>query len=820
MNRLSTMLRRGHVPDERLSELAGSARSNATPREQAHLDGCAECRSLLGGFSRADAVLAGPWVDRAVGDAAEVGSVATPGGPVRLHRVVPGRWGGGRAAGRWAVPLGVAALIIGLVATFGLLGLRASSVPGSSGAPSAGGTSASGSPGAVVSPSPTAARAAGTRVVARLPIGQFATFSWSPRDEILLVSDGAGSRLYDGDGNQISVFGPIEGWLDSAHLIGGDGFVSPIADGHVSGPTSNSRVVGSGHGAAAIVVAVPACTCDPIIDWYRDGKYVKAQQKATPYGWSPDGKYVLLGHMDASTVSSADDRWKGPVDVVDFATSRVVATIPGVRGAMAWNPSGTRLAAESDTALEILDIETGKIKTAASARLLGWADDDYVSVFRSGGSFAVVGATPTTPDVGAVVLGWSVPSSTGAQLIPDGEGMATRIATANAKTTLLDLSSAGLVARPDLAGNYPGTGLLHSPWSADGRMLALPSADGTSIALISVDPAAPGAVGSALPTPVGSPGALAESDSVVLPGPVGPPVFDSRRNAMWLLGGQDGGNLTIYRYDLTTASLTSSAVSGVIRDAARNRLAIAPDGRLWISAGSRIAIFDPHNNRTHLGGFSVADPDIQNDPLTGQPNAWVAGIAFDADGSALVARNWVKSLLRLNGSMSEIGRIQVSDGFPMTGDVVVAGGRVFVGVDPDSGLVIGVDASGSATLPSFKLTAAGLAAVGDKALIAGSPPAWFEPDGSSQLMIGPVLASADLVAGCPGGVSALYSRAAGEIQWRDADGRVSSQVLVPADKVPQIKTLAFDGSGRLWAVESAAGFYSLVRLAPPAAPLR
>ena len=286
-----------------------------------------------------------------------------------------------------------------------------------------------------------------------------------------------------------------------------------------------------------------------------------------------------------------------------------------------------------------------------------------------------------------------------------------------------------------------------------------------------------------------------------------------------MLGGQDGGNLTIYRYDLTTASLTSSAVSGVIRDAARNRLAIAPDGRLWISAVSRIAIFDPDNNRTQLGGFSVADPDIQNDPLTGQPNAWVAGIVFDADGSALVARNWVKSLLRLNGSMSQIGRIQVSDGFPMTGDVVVAGGRVFVGVDPDSGLVIGVDASGSATLPSFKLTATGLAAVGDKALVAGSPPTWFEPDGSSQSMIGPVLASADLVVGGPGGVSALYSRAAGEIQWRDADGRVSAQVLVPADRVPQIKTLAFDGSGRLWAVESAAGFHSLVRLVPPAAPL-
>jgi hypothetical protein len=164
--------------------------------------------------------------------------------------------------------------------------------------------------------------------------------------------------------------------------------------------------------------------------------------------------------------------------------------------------------------------------------------------------------------------------------------------------------------------------------------------------------------------------------------------------------------------------------------------------------------------------------------------------------------------------MSELGRIQVSDGFPMTGDIVVAGGRVFVGVDPDTGLVIGVDASGSATLPSFKFTATGVAAVGDKVLLAGPRPTWFTPDGSSQSMIGPVLASADLVVGGPGGISALYSRAAGEIQWRDAGGRVSAQVVVSADKVPQIKTLAFDGLGRLWAVESAAGSYSLVRLTP------
>ena len=815
MIRLSAMLGRGHLPDERLSELAGSAGRNATSHERVHLDDCAACRSLLGGFSRVDAVLTGPWVDRAVGRSTETRSVATAGGPVRLHRVMPERLGGGRVARRWAAPLGAGALVVGLVATFGLLGLRTGMVPAASGGPSAGGTRSAGPllTDGTASASPTPA---GTRVVARLPLGQFATFSWSPEDELLLVSDEAGSRLYDADGNVVSQFGPIEGWLDSTHLIGGDGFVAPIAAGHVGGPTSNSRVVANGHGSAAIVVAVPACTCDPIIDWYRDGHYVKAQEKASPFGWSPDGKYVLLGHMDAAASDPYQQNgWKGSVDVIDFASGQVRATVPSVRGAMAFNPSATRLAAESDKDLLIFDIATGKIKTVTGARLLGWGDDDHVDVLTTGGSLALVGATASTPDFGGVVTAWSVASSLGPKLVVDESGTATRIAAPDDKTTLLDLSSSGLVVVPNLEGGYQGTALRRSPWSADGRMLALASSDGTSIALISVDPAVPGAVGSALPTPISSPGTIVESDRIALPGPVPQLVSDAKRNALWFLGGATGEAMSIYRYDVATASLSSSTVPGLTRNETRDRLAIAPDGRLWISAGTMVAIYDPDKNPQQSGGFPMADPDIQADPQTGQPNPWIAGIAFDADGNALVARNWVKSLLRLNGSLSELDRIQISDGFPMTGDVVVAGGRVYVGADPQTGLVFGADLA-VAGRADKKFAATAMAAVGDRLLMAATPPSWVGPDGTPAAMVGPVLATADLVAGGPGGIAALYSRAAGEIQLRDASGKVSAQAAFPPGKAPEIVSLAFDPAGRLWGVESAPGGYTLARFSPGA----
>ena len=107
-----------------------------------------------------------------------------------------------------------------------------------------------------------------------------------------------GKRHLSRFGKQVSQFGQFEGWLDATHLISGDGHVTSIDEPYTGGPTSNSWVVGSGHGSAAIIVAVPGCTGDPLIDWYENGQYVKVGEKATPYGWSPDGKLVLLGHLD------------------------------------------------------------------------------------------------------------------------------------------------------------------------------------------------------------------------------------------------------------------------------------------------------------------------------------------------------------------------------------------------------------------------------------------------------------------------------------------------------------------------------------------
>jgi len=472
-DRLAAIGRRGHIPETRIYELSGSAPTPA-PSEQAHLDACARCRGLVEGHRRAEAVLSGEWTDRPLRSGTEPSGGIGRAGPVRVGRLSVVRPGGSRTARRGLATYGAVAILIGVVVGAGLLQRRGGGQP-----------AASGSPTATLATPATPVTPAGTGVVARLPIGQYGSVAWSPDGAHLLVSDDSGSHVYDRFGKLVSTFGPSEGWLDAGHLIGGDGYVADISTSHTSGPTSNSWVVANGHGSAAIIVAVPGCTGDPLIDWYKNGQYVKAGEKVTPFGWSPDGRLVLLGHMDCSAQDAEMNGWKGPVDIVDFATRRVLATAPAVRGAMAFNPSATRLAAESDGNLEIVDIATGQVHTVPGARLLGWSDDDYVYCLTAAGNLTELGATSELPPSNGIVAEWAITSSIGMMLDSDATGAAVRVIGRGGKVTL-DLSSAGLISERGQTSGYKVSSMQHSPWSPDGRMLALESSDGTSLVLISV----------------------------------------------------------------------------------------------------------------------------------------------------------------------------------------------------------------------------------------------------------------------------------------------------------------------------------------------
>jgi WD40 repeat protein len=372
----------------------------------------------------------------------------------------------------WAVLLGTVA-VIAVIAGAALLGLRGGGLPPAS---------------LAASPTIAIATPSGTGFVAKLPVDGLATFSWSPDGAHLLVAGGNQytSRVYDRFGALVSTYGSIEGWLDATHLIDGSGYVADIGTDHTGGPTANSWVVASGHGAAAIIVAVPACVGDPLIDWYRDGKYVKTRQQATPYGWSADGKLAVIGHFACSSEDALLHGWKGSVDVVDFATGKVIATLPDVRGEMAFSPDGADFAAQSDADLEIADLDTGDVQRIPGVRFLGWLDQE--SLYAAAGSqVEFVDLDPVGVDAAPNDL-WQAASPTGLHLQGDTTGAAVAILAADG-TKLLDLSSGGLVAE-----RYPATGdhvisaLQQQWWSPDGRMLALASADGRSVVMFSIDP--------------------------------------------------------------------------------------------------------------------------------------------------------------------------------------------------------------------------------------------------------------------------------------------------------------------------------------------
>lgn len=377
---------------------------------------------------------------------------------------------------RGKVALAVAAIVVAAVATAGLL------VFGGDGRPVPNGADGAGS--GPLTPS-------GTGVVARLPFDGFSAFSWAPDGAHLLISSQSSSRVYDRFGGLVSQFGRAEGWLDAGHLIADDGSVADIHRSQSSGPGSNSGVVANGYGSAAIIVARPGCVGDPIVDWYRDGKYVRTNEKVTPYGWSFDGQLVLKGHMDCSSADAQLHGWKGPVDVVDFATGRVDATAPAVRGEMAFSPDESMLAAQSDADLEIVELDGGSVETLPGIRFLGWLDAETLYA-ASGSQLELVDLDPLAvmPVEGNE---WQAESPTGLHISADFTGAARRIVAADG-TTLMGLASEGLAAERYPTANEPvGTALQPDWWSPDGRMLALQSRDGNSLVLLSVDPAKPGA---------------------------------------------------------------------------------------------------------------------------------------------------------------------------------------------------------------------------------------------------------------------------------------------------------------------------------------
>jgi streptogramin lyase len=315
-------------------------------------------------------------------------------------------------------------------------------------------------------------------------------------------------------------------------------------------------------------------------------------------------------------------------------------------------------------------------------------------------------------------------------------------------------------------------------------------------------------------------------DGVALPGPAYDMTYDAERDAFWF-----AVTLTrppyLYRYDVATAKLSSWRLPATVSTGFLARIELAPDGSVWLTEEYNIVRFDPLTGRTASRELPRADKDAIKAP-DGVVAPWPTAIAFDAAGEALIGRNYVTSLLRLDASLTEVGRIPLPSGFAAASDLAVADGRIFVASQIQGPVAI-IDEKGT-VLAKPAVRATRLAVEGDRVFVAGYPSAWIAGDGTVTTLDPPVMAIADHGAVAADGSAVLYESTDGQIQWLDGHGHVTAESafqsvpstvwspsgqLVNVVTIAKLDALALDGNGSLWAVtDDMTSTYSLVRLVP------
>lgn len=236
-DRLTSIMRRNHLTERRLAELARPEDVPATsPVEQSHLEHCDRCHRLLVGYRRTEEVLSGVWRDRPI-----QGEVRTGAGTERIEPIDgvrvghPGAIGRvGRQVPRYATVL-TAAVLIGVVVGVGLLGLRGGRPASSGPAASMGGGAPSSAPASPAAPSagPSDATDPYREVLVTPDAAVAAVKAMSAVPQTAL--GGSGSPVRAVQTSDLVATGPFEGAWDRYYQVAGrdvDATVD-VHDGHV-----------------------------------------------------------------------------------------------------------------------------------------------------------------------------------------------------------------------------------------------------------------------------------------------------------------------------------------------------------------------------------------------------------------------------------------------------------------------------------------------------------------------------------------------------------------------------------------------------------
>jgi len=142
-----------------------------------------------------------------------------------------------------------------------------------------------------------------TGLVARLPLGQYASFEWSPDGQHFSsrTNREASSTTDPANRSRVRAVRRLAG-RDPPHL--GNGHVASIDEPYTGGPTSNSW-----WSATATARRRSSCRARlhmrPLVDWYENGQYVKSARKPRrTAGRQTESSYCLVISRAAVRTSS------------------------------------------------------------------------------------------------------------------------------------------------------------------------------------------------------------------------------------------------------------------------------------------------------------------------------------------------------------------------------------------------------------------------------------------------------------------------------------------------------------------------------------
>lgn len=316
----------------------------------------------------------------------------------------------------------------------------------------------------------------------------------------------------------------------------------------------------------------------------------------------------------------------------------------------------------------------------------------------------------------------------------------------------------------------------------------------------------------------GSGSQLREIARVKLPGPVYDLAIDAPRNALWFAYMAPDSDDALYRYDIASGTLSQWPLPPTDHNGFLERVAVAPDGGIWVTEEYSIVRFDPSASTMATHTFAEADSDATagalspNDP---SPGTWPASIAFDTAGNTLVSRHNVRSLVRLDAELHVLASLKLPAEMAGPGDLIDVDGLIYAApyagfgntvIFSESGTIRGSAAAGTVRFATrdgqvFSVGSGGLVAISQSAEVSRLLPS----EGSPNDRVAPTADGA-----------VVYLDGAGLIEEVSRDGTaIASMTLVNVPVVvgnpkgvpvtaysrDEVGAIASDSRGSIWYVD-------------------